>query len=102
MGFPATIAEADDYLSTERAGTDAWFASGVDKQVYLNQAFNRLNRDPDYSIPDSPDDDQEERLEEAHIELAFSILTTVADLMRPFLKAVNFITNIKRDQENII
>lgn len=74
MSFPATEAEADDYLTNEKTGTSAWFASGLNTAPYLTEAFNLLRLDPDYSIPSSPDSDQLEKLTNANIELAFNIL----------------------------
>lgn len=70
-----TEEQADAYL-TDKPGTDAWFATGLDKTPYLTTAFRTINLDPDYTIPSNPDSDQLERLQPAQSEFAFYILTT--------------------------
>ncbi len=70
----ATIAESEAYLLL-KPNTEAWFATGLDQQVYLTTAYRSLFYDPDYTIPASPSTAQNTLLENAQIELAFYILS---------------------------
>lgn len=69
----ATEIEADTILSL-KPGTDAWFAPGLNKTVYLTAAFRAIAFHPAYLVPAGPNADELDRLKIAQAELAFEFV----------------------------
>ncbi len=75
-----SVAAADTYFATERLESTYWEAllttSTKDmKTAVLTQAYNRLRRSKDFTIPATPTADQLEALEEAQCETAYYLAT---------------------------
>ncbi len=71
-----TLTEAEDYFSTQRLETAHWDALGTvsgkdQKTAVLMQAYNRIRRCKDFSIPATPTAAQLEALGEAQCETAY-------------------------------
>lgn len=65
----ADVTYADDYLEFT-INSSAWFVTGLDKELYLTQAYRRIKYDPNLTIPSSPDSTQLDLLKRAQSELA--------------------------------
>lgn len=76
-----TLTEAEDYFAKERLESTYWDAlvasSGTKdlKTAVLTQAYNRLRRSKDFTIPTTPTADQIAALKEAQHETAYYLAT---------------------------
>lgn len=80
IGWLTSLSTAETYFSSERLETSAWDALNDDEKTRaLTQAYNRIRRSKEFTIPTSPTSDESDLLCDAQCETAYYLAVHAAD-----------------------